>query len=135
MLVEVLKVPGRKAKSYDQSMFRTMVFKNLREDYIDIDGVRHEVTPSWNSDHFACKETFLNIVRHIETGYDDDYLSPDSLGGFKKELIGKLKDFDKKYVKHVKGTNPALAAIHTKSMQPVIDLMDSSVNLQNFRNL
>ena len=121
--------------AYDHAMFRTMVFRNLREDFIDIDGVRFEVTPSWNSDHFACKETFLNLMRHIESGYDDEYLSPDTLGGFKKELIGKLKDFDKKYVKHVKGTNPALASIHTKAMQPVLDLMESSVNLQNFRNL
>jgi len=77
------------------------------------------------------------MIRHIETSYDDDYLSPDTLGGFKKELISKLKEFDKKYVKHIKGTgaNPTLAAIHTKSMQPVVDLMESSVNLQNFRNL
>ena len=55
---------------------------------------------------------------HIEQGYDDDYLSPDTLGGFKKDLISKLKDFDKKYVKHIKnnGANPALAAIQTKAM-------------------
>ena len=74
---------------------------------------------------------------HIEQGYDDDYLSPDTLGGFKKDLISKLKDFDKKYVKHIKnnGANPALAAIQSKAMQPVVDLMESSVNLQNFRNL
>ena len=50
---------------------------------------------------------------HIEQGYDDDYLNPDTLGGFKKDLISKLKDFDKKYVKHIKnnGANPSLAAI------------------------
>ena len=75
------------------------------------------------------------MIRHIESNYDDDYLSPDTLGSFKKELISKLKDFDKKYVKHARTANPALAAIHTKSMQPVVDLMESSVNLQNFRNL
>lgn len=56
------------------------------------------------------------MIRHIESNYDDDYLSPDTLGGFKKELISKLKDFDKKYVKHARTANPALAAIHTKSM-------------------
>ena len=78
----------------------------------------------------------MNIIRHLETGYDDpENLTPDNLSSFKKELISKLKDFEKKYVKHVKTTNPALADIHKKAMQPVTDLTEASVNLQNFRTL
>ena len=67
--------------------------------------------------------------------YDEDALTPESLGAFKKELITALKDFEKKYVKHVKATNPFLADIHKRAMQPVVDLTESSANLQNFRNL
>jgi len=50
-------------------------------------------------------------------------------------MISKLKDFEKKYVKHAKSTNPYLSDIHKKAMQPVLDLMEASVNLQNFRKL
>ena len=48
---------------------------------------------------------------------------------FKKELTSKLKEYERKYVKHVKSTNGLLASIHTKAMQPVLDLMEASVNL------
>ena len=77
----------------------------------------------------------MNIIRHIEQGWDGDYLTPDTLAAWKKELLSKLKEFERKYVKHCKATNPFLADIHKKSMQPVTDLMEASVNLQNFRIL
>ena len=110
-------------------MFRTMVFSRVQEDFIVIDGVTYEVTNSANNDHFACKESFMNIMMLLEQYYDGDELTPDNLAAFKKELTGKLKEFERKYVKHVKTTNPLLAAIHTKAMQPVVDLMEASVNL------
>lgn len=47
-LVETLKVPGRKAKQYEQFVFRTMVFKRLQEDFIEIDGIKYEVSNSVN---------------------------------------------------------------------------------------
>ena len=106
-----------------------MVFKRLQEDFIVIDGVSYEVTNSANQDHFACKETFMSVFQHLEQYYDGEELSPDNLAAFKKEVIGKLKDFERKYVKHVKTTNGLLAGIHSKSMQPVVDLMEASVNL------
>jgi hypothetical protein len=121
--------------AYDQTIFRTMVFKRLQADFIEIDGKSYEVTNSCNQDHFDCKEKFLNIIRHIDQGYDDDYLQPDTFPSWKKELVSKLKDFEKKYVKHAKSTNPVLAKIHLEAMTPVVDLMDASVNLQNFRTL
>ena len=106
-----------------------MVFKRLQEDFIVIDGVSYEVTNSANQDHFACKETFMSVFQHLEQYYDGEELSPDNLAAFKKEVISKLKDFERKYVKHVKTTNGLLAGIHTKAMQPVVDLMEASVNL------
>mmetsp|Transcript_46190 Transcript_46190/g.61151 ORF Transcript_46190/g.61151 Transcript_46190/m.61151 type:complete len:529 (+) Transcript_46190:35-1621(+) len=134
-LVEGFKVPGRKSKSYDQNIFRTMVFKRVQDDFIKIDGVTYEVVNSVNQDHFDCKEKFLNIFFHIEQGMDDDYLQVDTLAGWKKDLINKLKDFEKKYVKHAKSTNPILSKIHLDSMQPVVDLYNACVNLDNFHKL
>ena len=71
----------------------------------------------------------MNIFQHLEQYYDGEELSPDNLAAFKKELIGKLKDYERKYVKHVKTTNGLLASIHSKAMQPLVDLMEASVNL------
>ena len=112
-----------------------MVFKRLQVEYIEIDGVTYEVNNSWNQDHFDCKEKFLNFIFVLEQYYDDDALTLDTLQSFKKDLTSKLKDFEKKYVKHAKSTNPALSDIHKKAMQPVSDLMEAAVNLDNFRNL
>ena len=93
-------------------MFRTMVFRRLQEDFIVIDGQSYEVTNSANQDHFNCKETFMTIFQLLEQYYDGEELSADNLASFKKELTGKLKEYERKYVKHVKTTNGALATIH-----------------------
>jgi len=74
-----------------------------------IDGNKYEVTNAVNHDHFDCKGKFLGIIMHIENGLDD--LSAESLASWKKELIGNLKEYEKRYVKHAKSTNPLLAKI------------------------
>lgn len=112
-----------------------MVFKRLQTDFIEIDGIKYEVTNSANQDHFDCKEKFLNLIMVIEQGFDDDYLTVDTLASWKKDLISKLKEFEKKYVKHAKSTNPQLAKIHLDAMMPVVDLMESSFNYVNFYKL
>lgn len=112
-----------------------MVFKRVQTDFIEIDQIKREVPNSANQDHFDCKEKFMNIIRHIEQGYDSDFLEPSTLASWKKDMVSKLKDFEKKYVKHAKTTNPILAKIHLEAMQPVVDLMEASVNLQNFTTL
>lgn len=123
--------------AYEQWGFRTMVFARVPLDTIVIDGITYEVTQACNWDHNDCKVKFLNIIRHLEMGYDDDYLTADTLSSFKKELITKLKEFEKKYVKHVKAksTNESLADIHKKAMQPTIDLTEANYNLFHFRKL
>lgn len=92
---------------YEQQYFRTMIFRRLQTDIMEIDGNQYEVTNSANQDHFNCKEQFLNIIMKIEEGFDEDTpLSWENFAGWKKELTSMLKDFDKKYVKHSKTINP-----------------------------
>ena len=72
----------------------------------------------------------------IEEGFDEDApLTWETYASWKKELSSMLKDFDKKYVKHSKTTNPFLLDIQKKAGQPLYDLIDASYNLQNYRNL
>ena len=113
-----------------------MIFKRVPEDEIKIDGNTYIVSNSANTDHANCKDSFLSFLAHLELHYDPDGgLEPDNLASFKKEMTNKLKDFERKYQKHCKGTNPLLAEIHKSCMQPTLDLCEASFNLQNFRIL
>ena len=47
-------------------------------------------------------------MTHIESAYTNANLTADSFVTFKKELVLKLKEFDKKYVKHGKQMHPIL---------------------------
>lgn len=110
-----------------------MIFRRLQTDIMEIDGNQYEVTNSANTDHFNCKEQFLNIIMKIEEGFDEDTpLSWETFGSWKKELMSMLKDFDKKYVKHSKTVNPQLVDIHKKAGQPLQDFAEASYNLQNY---
>ena len=53
---------------------------------------------SIQNDHWDCKGKFIEIIEVLKRMYDEDALTPESLGAFKKELITALKDFEKKYV-------------------------------------
>lgn len=55
-------------------------------------------------------------------------LTADSYTSWKKELVKFLKDFDKLYVKHIKSGYVEMIAIHTKAMQPIVELMSSNYN-------
>lgn len=62
-------------------------------------------------------------------------LNEDGYVAWRKELVNKLKDWEKKYHKHAKGINPEMNAIHTGCMRPLANLMDSNFNFYNFRVL
>ena len=62
-------------------------------------------------------------------------LDKNTFTGWRKELISKLKEWDKYYMKHQKTTNPELALIHSSALQPLVNLMDSSFNYYNFKLL
>lgn len=111
------------------------MFKRCQVEWIEIDGIKYEVTNSANQDHFDCKSKLLEIFQTIEMNLEEGQLNPDNLQSFKKEITGKLKDFEKKYVKHAKTTNPELASIHSRAMQPTVNLMESNLNLDNFNRL
>lgn len=71
----------------------------------------------------------------FEQTLQSDEWNSDTFASWKKDLISKLKEFDKKYVKHAKQTNPGLADIHKKAMFPIVELTNSGYNLKNFRKL
>ena len=74
---------------------------------------------------------FLAVITHIEAGYTNDYLTPDTFVVFKKDLITKLKEFDKKYVKHAKIMHQLLDNMKILAIEPIVNLIESSKHLVN----
>ena len=76
-----------------------MFFKRCDENYIDIDGERHFVSNGANQDHGHCKQLVCEIIEMLRPGTIDG-LEFESYAGWLKDLKSKLKEWDKKYLKH-----------------------------------
>ena len=105
-----------------------------RKEDLDIDGKKYIVSNAALFDHFKCKELIIGIWDHVKKD-STDTLEVKTFNQWKKELSGKLKEWDKHYVKHAKNTNPELAQIHTAALQPLVNLMESNFNYYNFLRL
>jgi len=112
-MMEALKVPGRKAKSYEQNILRTMFFR--RCEVLEIDGKSYVFSNSAMLDHYKCKEIIVGIWDHCKDDFFKE-LTKDNYQSWRKELLGKLKEWDKAYIKHMRGTNPELSQIHSTAM-------------------
>ena len=64
-----------------------------------------------------------------------DEWTADDFASKKKELTNKLKDWDKKYVKHAKTVNPELSVIHNAAMEPLTKLMKSNSDFYHFNKM
>lgn len=117
---------------YEQHILRTMFFK--REETMTIDGKNYTVSPAAHFDHYKCKEVICGIFMHISKDQTEN-LDKTNYLGWKKDLVSKLKEWDKYYVKHGKNINPELSAIHTSALHPLINLMESNNNYYNFNQL
>lgn len=63
-MVAIMKVPGRKAKSYEQCYFRTMFFDNLEK--ITIDGKTYDITNNTRVECNNCKEKIFEIYNYFD---------------------------------------------------------------------
>ena len=86
-----------------------MFFRRCEE--IDIDGKKYIVSNGAQLDHYKCKEVIVMLWEHLKRDQTES-LDKNSFTGWRKELISKLKEWDKYYMKHTKTTNPELAIIH-----------------------
>ena len=77
---------------------------------LKIDGIAYPMAVSVNTDHLNCKASFLDFMLEIER-LEDDGEQAENLASWKKDVISRLKDFEKKYVKHAKSVNKDLYEI------------------------
>ena len=120
---------------YEPRIFRTMFFKNLSEPMeIFFHGVKFVVSAGANHDHRSCRDTLCQIWMMTSKDSVGDWTA-DDFAAKKKELMNKLKDWDKKYVKHSKTVNPELALIHSTAMEPLTKLMKSNSDFYHFNQM
>ena len=133
-LVETLKVQGRKGKLYEQAMIRTMFWKRTGDETFTQNGVKYIISNAANQDTYACRGLIYEIWQLLSADRIEE-LNFDNYLQWRKELVAKLKDWEKKYHKHAKTINPEMNDIHMRCMRPLCDMMESNFNLYNFKEL
>lgn len=117
-------------------MVRTMFFE--RGEFIKIHGVSYPITNQTNVDHYNCRGKLTELLTYISP--DDQFgdLSKDNYQSYRKELIRKLKEFDKKYTVHGKknGANMELMNdIMMVTMKPLTELLASNNDFYNLNQI
>ena len=96
---------------------------------VTIDGNKYELSMPVYNDTYNCK----NVLWEIDSKLEDDQFQMDcsyeNYKSWNKELVKKLKEFDKMYTNHVKKTYPYMSDIHQRAMKPLWDLIVSNLNL------
>ncbi len=99
-------------------------------------GVKYVVSANANNNHRQCRDLLVReIFDKISPQELNDAWNQEEYLGKKKELITKLKEWDKKYIAHAKTVNPELALIHASAMAPLVAFLKSNKDFYNFNVL
>ncbi len=92
-----------------------------------IDGVSYDISNPTQVELWNCKQAIYEIVNEIDLGRMD-MLEQTNYLSWRKELVSKLKDYDKLYLKHIKGGHVEMNTIHMTAMKPLTNLLESNLN-------
>jgi hypothetical protein len=101
----------------------------------EIDGTTYEISNGSQVEIWNCKTAINEIYTALDPSMFDMQLTPENYITFKKELISKLKNFDKMYTKHIKSAYVEMSAIHNQAMLPLSNLLESNRNLHFLEEL
>eukprot|EP00347_Sterkiella_histriomuscorum_P002631 403367399 len=125
-LTAFLKVPGRKAKSFEQQYVRTMFLEKCEKKTID--GITYDITNNTQVEIWNCKSKIVEIFNSLDPSMMEMQLTHETYISWKKELIKMLKEFDKMYLKHIKNGYIEMNQIHMTAMKPLTNLLESNLN-------
>jgi hypothetical protein len=110
-----------------------MFFEKVEKKFID--GTTYEISNGSQVEMWNCKTAVNDIFVSLDPGMFEMYITVENYTTYKKELIQKLKSFDKLYTKHIKSAYVEMSAIHTQAMKPLSDVLESNRNLHFFEEL
>lgn len=102
---------------------------------IKIDGKEYEISNASQVEIWNCKTGINDIYLSMDPTMFDMNITVDNYLTWKKDLVSKLKAYDKLYTKHIKSGYVEMNAIHTTAMQPLTDLLEANLNLHFFEEL
>jgi len=95
---------------------------------INIDGKVYEISNGAMVDMWNCKENIVEVYNFLDPGMMELNLDKDTMGSWKKDLVKLLKEWDKLYMKHQKGTYKEMNEIHMAAMKPLNQLIEANIN-------
>lgn len=119
-LMEICKVP--KTKVLEQEYIRTMFFEKLKENQLTVtfDGEEYSVSQAANVDIWSCRQ---HLAQEIWPKFDindiEEQCTASNFKTFKADVFKVLRKWEGMYSKHQRFTNPEIAAIHQKVVQPL----------------
>jgi hypothetical protein len=133
--VQELRVPGRKAKAYEQKYCRTMFFEKV--EFISIDGTMYLISNPAQVEMWVCKTSIVDIYNYMDPDTVENDRSVDNYMAWRKELIKLCKDWDKNYCKHMskKGTYEEMNTLHMAAMKPLVELVEANLNFHNLEKM
>jgi hypothetical protein len=135
-LMEICKVP--KTKVLEQEYIRTMFFEKLKENQLTVtfDGEEYSVSQAANVDIWSCRQ---HLAQEIWPKFDindiEEQCTASNFKTFKADVFKVLRKWEGMYSKHQRFTNPEIAAIHQKVVQPLQDLFKSNYNFANLNDM
>ncbi len=110
-----------------------MYFEKVEKKFID--GTTYEISNGSQVEIWNCKTAINEIYVALDPSMFDMSITVENYISFKKELIQKLKAFDKLYTKHMKSAYIEMNNIHTQAMKPLSELLESNRNLHFLEEL
>lgn len=104
-----------------------------RVEAVTIDGVKYEIPNQIRVDTWNAKLLVVNDIFELFKSVDD--MEKDNFLATKKNLITKLKEFDKTYLKHMKKTHPEVQDIITNAITPLLNLLESNYDFHKLEEL
>lgn len=94
-------------------------FPTAPQPFIMIDGIKHEYSTPASGETFGNKTKLCDIINYLNPDTMGMELTPDSMNGWKKELLKLFKEWEKCYVKHCKSTHNEINGIIIEAMKPL----------------
>lgn len=102
---------------------------------IKIDGTLYEISNGAQVEMWTCKSAIVDIYNELDSFNLESKMEVSQYQMFKKDIIKKLKEWDKVYMKHIKGSYSEMSQIHAQAMKPLTLLIDSNLNYHKLENM
>ena len=100
-----------------------------------IDGVLYEISNPAQVEMWTCKSALVDIYNELDAFNLESKMEVSQYQQFKKDLVKKLKEWDKVYMKHIKGSYSEMAQLHASAMKPLSLLIEANLNFYKLENM